>query len=77
MPVARARRLAQAIQATYPHSYCYTCLGKRLDMPEKDVRDAAQIVVIQRPGFEVVLRACSDCGRPENLLTYRPAPPSN
>jgi hypothetical protein len=56
-----AARLAAVVRDGFPAGFCVKCLAVSLDVPVKDVRDAAQVVVC-RPGFRVVERICYMCG---------------
>jgi hypothetical protein len=62
-------RLAELVQDSRPHEYCSDCLAVQLEVTEGAVRDAAQVLAIQRPGFAVVLGLCHRCGQQDNLLT--------
>ena len=55
-----AARIA-AILRDKPFGYCVACLAARLDVLTQEVRNAAQLLVT-RPGFRVVQRACYACG---------------
>jgi hypothetical protein len=42
-------------------------------LPEKDVRDAAQIVILQKE-FTVERRVCYSCSRADEALVTKPIP---
>jgi hypothetical protein len=71
-------RLAAVLRDSYPSGYCIECLATKLDLPPKEIRDAAQLLVL-RPGFQIVERACYTCGHvKDRVLVFaprtRPAP---
>jgi hypothetical protein len=64
---AIVERVAQAVVASFPFAFCFSCLATHLGLTEKDARSAAQIV-IGREGFRVEQRSCYGCNRTERVL---------
>jgi hypothetical protein len=60
-PDTRGVRLSAILRDNAPGGYCVDCLALRLDLPVKEVRDRAQVLVLQ-PAFRVFERACYACG---------------
>jgi hypothetical protein len=54
--------LARAVRHHLPHVRCFSCLATELVVSEADVRNAAQMLVVQ-DGFMPARRACSGCLR--------------
>jgi hypothetical protein len=67
-----AERLAALIEDSYPYVFCYACLGTKLNESDRDLRNAAQVVMIARKAFLVSRRVCRTCGITADLLTFHP-----
>jgi hypothetical protein len=64
-------RVAHTVLANFPYAYCFRCLAVRLPLSEKEVREAAQVLIV-RDGFRLDRRVCYGCGRTETLLLRVP-----
>jgi hypothetical protein len=68
-------RLAAVLRESQPSGYCIDCLAAKLDLPPKEVRDAAQVLVA-RPGFRVIGSACYTCGsNKDSVVVFVPRHP--
>jgi hypothetical protein len=62
--------------------FCCDCLAVKLAQLPKDVRNAAQLLILQ-PGFSMVRRVCYSCRRTQDILAFdargegAPAPPTD
>jgi hypothetical protein len=65
-----AQRVAQAVQQNAPRVLCFACLAAEQQLKEHDVR-ALALVVLVRGGLRIVRRACSSCGRVDEMLAGR------
>jgi hypothetical protein len=54
-------QLADVLRDNAPAGCCIDCLAAKLDFPVKELRDAAQVLVM-RPAFRVFERECYICG---------------
>jgi hypothetical protein len=52
-----------------PLVLCCDCVAAKLGLPPKDVRDAAQGLVLQR-GFRIVRRLCYTCHRTDDIVAF-------
>jgi hypothetical protein len=69
-------RLAAVLRESHPSGYCIDCLAVKLNLPPKAIRDAAQVLVA-RPGFRVIERACYTCGSiKDSVVVFVPRQPS-
>jgi hypothetical protein len=62
-----SQRLAQAVRTHAPRAHCFTCWAGELGLPEKALRDAAQLLLVREP-FILQRRACSLCLKVRDLL---------
>jgi hypothetical protein len=62
--------VATFVRKKSPFAFCPACIAARLQADEKDVREAAQQLVLL-PGFAVSVRICSSCGRMEKAMELR------
>jgi hypothetical protein len=62
-----ANAMAALLLDNAPNSYCYPCLASKFRVTEKEVRDAAQALVIL-VGFQVTRLRCANCGADGDLL---------
>jgi hypothetical protein len=56
-------RLEKVVRETSPLGYCFRCLAGLLTVSEKEVRDAAQVLMVPAGRFMVqhgICKACSD-----------------
>jgi hypothetical protein len=58
--LANAERVARTVSGDVPYAYCFPCLANRLGLTEKEVRDAAQLLLARRD-FMVNQRTCHRC----------------
>jgi hypothetical protein len=65
-----SERLAALIRGSYPYAFCYPCLAAKLTETETEIRNAAQLVMIQSAGFVSTRRVCKTCGSAGDLLTF-------
>jgi hypothetical protein len=73
--LADAERVGHTVLANFPYAYCVRCLAPKLRLSEKEVRDAARLLVV-RDGFMLDRRVCYACDRTEALLvTEKPREP--
>jgi hypothetical protein len=49
--------------------FCCDCLAVKLAQLPKDVRNAAQFLILQ-PGFSMVRRICYSCRRTQDILAF-------
>ena len=64
-----ARRLAALIEGQAPAFYCCACLAARLATDEREVREAAQILLISvSERYETVRGNCSRCGETDTTI---------
>jgi hypothetical protein len=68
-----AVRIAALLRTVFPSGICVECLATSLERPVKDVRDATQVLVV-RPGFRVIERACDTCGRTQATVALVKTP---
>jgi hypothetical protein len=66
-----AERIGAVVSAGHPDAYCLRCLAGLLMEPEKPVRDAAQLAMVQGD-LCVEQRRCCQCGRVADALTVKP-----
>jgi hypothetical protein len=66
-------RLSALLEAGNPDTYCFTCLGIALELPESRVRDIAQLLVLQDGSHVVEHRKCFHCGRAEPMVVLERA----
>jgi hypothetical protein len=64
---ALAGRVASAVREHFPSTRCFLCLSLQLASTEKEVRDAAQVLVV-RDEFKTVSRVCVSCSGVDGVL---------
>jgi biotin operon repressor len=64
---ATARAITALLLENWPNTYCYPCLAAKLQIAEKNVREAAQELALLH-GFQIRHLRCAQCGRLDNLL---------
>jgi len=57
-----AERTADYVRRHAPSVFCHDCLSRRIRVFEKDIRDAAQYLVVVAE-WQLRSRACNGCGR--------------
>jgi hypothetical protein len=62
-----ANRVASAVRKNFPSTRCFLCLSLRLNSTEKEMRDAAQILIV-RDEFKIRRLACDMCSRVSDIL---------
>jgi myo-inositol catabolism protein IolC len=65
----QAERLSRLLLTQQPFIYCVPCLGLELGLEEKQVRDAAQFLVVK--GFTIGRAVCHGCGIRGEILAPR------
>ena len=65
-----AERLTVLIRDSYPYAFCYACLATKFSETEMEVRNAAQLVAIARPGFVISRRVCEQCRTVGDFVTF-------
>jgi len=65
------RRLQAALRHSAPAGYCLLCLAAKLIAPMKELRDAAQVLVVQ-PDVRIGEGTCLACARSERVLQFIP-----
>jgi hypothetical protein len=60
-------RVASAVRGHFPSTRCFRCLSLQLGLTEKEVRDAAQVLII-RDESKVRRLACDRCSRISDIL---------
>ena len=65
-----AERTADYVRRHAPSVFCHGCLSRCIGAPEKDIRDAAQYLVVIAE-CELRSRACNGCGRVGSWLERR------
>jgi hypothetical protein len=65
--VTTAELVARAVLQNSPHVRCFPCLSLQLGVLEKDVREAAQLLVV-RDEFFIDERICKICGSIDDVL---------
>jgi hypothetical protein len=66
-------QVARAVLQNAPSVRCFPCLSSQVGVPEKDVREAAQLLVV-REEFFIAWRVCQVCGRGNDVLVSGKAP---
>jgi hypothetical protein len=66
-------RVASAVRGHFPSTRCFRCLSLQLGLTEKQVRDAAQVLII-RDESKIRRLACDMCSRISDTLV-RPRHP--
>jgi len=61
-----AERVGQAVREPFPFVRCFSCLARHLGVPEPDVRNAAQALVVGR--FRKMNQICYGCSRVDDTL---------
>src|SRR5262245_57972496 len=64
------------IRTQHPNGFCASCIAKRLNLSEKDVREALQVVAVQR-GFRFRLRTCRGCRRTAEVVEVQVIQPQH
>ena len=64
-------RITVVVSAGHPDAYCLRCLAGVLMEPEKPVRDAAQLAMVQGD-LCVERRTCCQCGLAADALIIKP-----
>ena len=64
---ALANRVASAVRGHFPSTRCFRCLSLQLGLTEKEVRDAAQVLII-RDESKTRRLACDMCSRISDIL---------
>jgi hypothetical protein len=62
-----AELVARAVQENSPYVRCFRCLAVQVARTEKDVREAAQLLVVSDT-FYTARRVCHICSRTDNVL---------
>ena len=62
-----ANRVAGAVRGHFPSTRCFRCLSLQLGLTEKEVRDAAQVLII-RDESKIRRLACDMCSRISDIL---------
>lgn len=62
-----ANRVASAVRKHFPSARCFLCLSLQLRSTEKEVRDAAQVLIV-RDEFKIRRLACDKCSRISDIL---------
>jgi hypothetical protein len=70
--ITTAERLVRAVLQNSPSARCFPCLSRQVGVPEKDAREAAQLLAM-RQEFFIAARVCQNCGRTDNVLVSRKA----
>ena len=65
--VSLADRVGAVVKSGHPFAYCFPCLAQVMMLPEKRIRDAAQILVGLRD-FHVRGRVCYRCERTDDTI---------
>lgn len=65
--VTTGERVAQAVLANWPFVRCFTCLSVQLGVLEKDLREAAQLLLVRGDYFATDLRMCQACSQTDYL----------
>jgi hypothetical protein len=68
-----AEQLQEHLLRHQPYVFCYPCLSTRLAASEKDVREAAQLLLVTQD-FALVRGVCLQCRRADNLLALKGPP---
>jgi hypothetical protein len=62
-----ANRVARAVRGHFPSTRCFRCLSLQLGSTEKEVRDAAHVLII-RAESKIRRLACDMCSRISDIL---------
>jgi hypothetical protein len=61
------RQIIRAVVGNLPNVRCYQCLSLQVGVSEKDVREAAQLLVVNN-GFVITAHTCQVCARTDMVL---------
>ena len=67
-----SRDVAAIVRQGTGQAWCYTCLAVKLDATVRNIRNAAQLLLLSQDGWGALWLSCSQCGRQGNLLTQAP-----
>jgi hypothetical protein len=69
MPPPRSliERVSLSVLQHLPSACCFDCIAKELDATESEIRDAAQVLILQQ-AFKPAWRQCFKCSRTEQAL---------
>jgi hypothetical protein len=62
-----ANRVASAVRGHFPSISCFRCLSVQLGFTEKEVRDAAQVLIV-RDEFKIRRLGCDKSSRISDIL---------
>ena len=65
--VKTAEQVARAVLENSPYVRCFECLALQVGLRNKDVREAAQVMIV-RDDFHVARRVCHTCGCTDQML---------
>jgi len=68
-----AELVARAVLQNSPYVRCFPCLSLQVDVPEKDAREAGQVMIV-RDEFFIDRRVCQICGHTGDVLVSGKAP---
>ena len=71
--VTTAEQVARAVLQNSPFVRCFPCLSSQVGLTEKDVREAAQLLVV-REEFFIDRRVCQICDHAADVLVSGKAP---
>lgn len=69
MDLSITAQITALLRQHAPLVLCCDCVAAKLGLPPKDVRDAAQGLVLQR-GFQIVRRLCYICCRTDDMVAF-------
>jgi hypothetical protein len=67
-------RLEMLARLACPAGSCFDCLARVLDAMHKDVREAAQILMVAPGGFKVERGVCQVCSRHAEIFCMAASP---
>jgi hypothetical protein len=62
-----ATRVVRAVREHFPSIRCFLCLSLKVGSTEKELRDAAQVLIV-RDEFKIRRLACDTCSRISDIL---------
>jgi hypothetical protein len=69
MDQSNTAQITALLRQHAPLVLCSDCVAAKLGLPPKDVRDAAQGLVLRR-GFQIVRRLCYTCCRTDDMVAF-------
>jgi hypothetical protein len=66
-PRSLIERVSLSVLQHLPSSCCFACIAAELNSTESEVRDAAEMLIIQQ-AFRPAVRQCFKCSRTEETL---------